>query len=473
MNMTQFLSILRARWVLIAAIFVGVVALVMIGTSSMAKRYKATTQVLVDVRASDVTTGQAANPGFVQGYIATQVDIVTSQRVAVRVVEMLKLVPEGSDAAAVEAAKLKVAEGIQKGLSVKPARDSSVIDVVYTDTDPERAAKVVNAVAQAYIETSIRVKTDPAAKSREFFDSQSRELRVELEDAQRKLGAFQRSKGITSADERLDVETARLNELSSQVTSLQAQSIDSRRRGESARQGTASGGSVTEVMQSPLIQTLKTDQARLDARLRERSAVLGSEHPEIVRLKQELESVRARIESESASVTDSLTRSHQVNAGRLGELEASLAAQRAKVLALRQTRSELALYERDVENAQKAYDAVQARLSQTTLESRVGNSNVSVISPAEVPVRPSGPAPELLLAVSVVFGALLGTAVAVALEAMNRKVRGTHDLVAVEVPVLGSVRRVPKRNIKDRRPGWRKGGPRRNTPDDTSYGTAG
>ena len=460
MTVRQFFSILRARHALVAIVFLAVVAGVMAITAALPQRYKATTQVLVDVRSPDLATGQAANPGFVQGYMATQVDILTSQRVALRVVEMLDLVPAepGVDPRVLELRRLRAADSVVRGLSVRPARDSSMLDVVFTDPDPVRAARVANAAAQAYIETTIRVKADPAGKTREFFLAQGQELRASLEEAQRRLATFQRAKGITSADERLDVETGRLNELSTQVTALQAATIESRRRQESAREGVAGGGGVGEVMQNPLVQTLKTDQARLEARLRERSAVLGPNHPEIVRVNEELASLRGRIAQESGSITESLTRSHRDNAQRLAELEEALAQQRGKVLQLRQTRSELALLQRDVDNAQKAYDAVQERLSQTTLESRSVNSNASVISAAEVPSQPSGPAPAVWLAVSVVLGALLATAAAIGLEALDRKVRSRQDLTGLDVPLLGTVRQVPRRSMRDRRGGRR--GPR-------------
>jgi succinoglycan biosynthesis transport protein ExoP len=471
MTMKQFFAILRARWLLALTIFGVVLGVLVSAASMMPRKYRASTQILVDVRAPDLATGQAANPGFLLGYMATQVDIVNSQSVALRVVDALKLVDPASttDPAQLEILKQQTADALLKNLTVKPSRDSSVLDIAYTDSTPSGAATVANAIAQAYIDTTVRVRTDPAAKSREWFEAQSKELRTTLEEAQRKLAEYQRAKGITSADERLDVESARLNELSSQVTALQATTVDSGRRQQSARDS----GSVAEVLQSPLIQTLKTEQARLEARLRERSAVLGPQHPEILRLTQELESVRGRIGQESATVTESLSRSHQVNVGRLRELESSLAAQRAKVLQLRQVRTELSMLQGDADRAQRAYDAVRERLSQTTLESRITGSNVSVISAAEAPLVPSSPNVPLIVAAGIVLGVLLATAAVMLIEAANRKVRGVQDLEMLEAPVLGTIRKTGKRRPRSAGGAGGLRSPRRRTGAEGSYGATG
>src|SRR5205814_8796939 len=135
------------------------------------------------------------------------------------------------------------------------------------------AAGLANAFSQAYIATTLELRTDPARQFTSFFGAQSKDARETLERAQSKLSSFQREKGIIASDERIDVETARLNELSSQLVQLQAISSESGSRQVQA-QG-ASGDRLQEVLGNPLIASLKADLTRNEARLQELNSKYG------------------------------------------------------------------------------------------------------------------------------------------------------------------------------------------------------
>jgi hypothetical protein len=76
---------------------------------------------------------------------------------------------------------------------------------------------MANAFVQAYMDTALALRVNPARQYSGFFDQQVKDARDALEKAQAKVSAFQKAKGIIATDERLDVENARLNELSSQL----------------------------------------------------------------------------------------------------------------------------------------------------------------------------------------------------------------------------------------------------------------
>jgi succinoglycan biosynthesis transport protein ExoP len=113
-------------------------------------------------------------------------------------------------------------------------------------------------------------------------------------------------------------------------------------------------------------------------------------------------------------------------------------AQRAKVLALKETRDQVAVLQRDVDNAQRSYDLVYNRASQTNLESQNRQSNATVISQATVPSTPSSPKvlPVLLMGIVAALGVGLGTALL--LEQMDKRIRTTTDAFDfLGLPVIG------------------------------------
>lgn len=441
MSLHQFFSILLARRRLAGLILLATLALAVVWIVLRPTYYTARAPVLVDVRTDP--TGASAIQGMVApSFMATQIDIVRSDRVAQRVVEMLRIDKEPAEMERWRDAtdgkgspQAWFARELQEGLDVKPARESNIINISYKATSAADAAKVANAFAQAYLDTSLELKTDPARGYAAWFEDQVRAARQNLANAQARLSAFQERTGIVSADERVDHETARLNELSSQLTVVQAQTTES--------QGKRSAGgrdTVAEVMQSPLINTLRADIAKLEGKVQEGAAYLGTKHPQMQRMQAELGALRSRLASETSRITTSVDTSYQVGKSRERELLAALAAQKARVIALNKNRGELSLLQRDVDSAQKAFETVSASASQSRLQSLTNQTNVMRLAPAVEPTNASGPSKKQALLVAAIAGMLLGVAGALLAELINRRVRSVEDLSMItQLPILATV----------------------------------
>jgi len=306
--------------------------------------------------------------------------------------------------------------------------------VTVTADDPRFAADYANALAQAYLETDLELKVEPARQSAAWFDEHTRALRANLESAQARLSQFQRDHGLVG-DEKLDLESSRLTELSTQFTAAQAQSTDTASR---QRQG----GGMNEVAANPLIQALKVDLARQEAKLTELSGYLGENHPQFQRVKGEVESLRARLRSESGQVAAVVGTNSRINQAREGDIKGRLEAQKRRVIELKQQRDEMGVLLREVDSAQKAYDLVMARLTQTSLESKSRQGNVAVLSTAVPATEASSPKLLLNLGLAIFIGALLGMAFSIVRELFDRRIRGADDMFdALGVPMLAEINR--------------------------------
>ncbi len=441
MTFAQVLSILRARWwvvLLVLALCIGATVAVSV---ALPKQYTATASVVVDFKPdpiSAIVNGGMTSPAM----MATQVDIIGSERVALRVVRNLRLTEQPAvrqqwqeEAGGEGSIEQWLVQLFQKNLEVLPSRESSVIAVSYRAADPRFAAALANAYVQAYVETALELRVNPARQYSGFFDGQVKELRDALDRAQTQLSNFQRDNGIVAGDERLDVETARLNELSSQLVALQALASESRSR---QAQVAASGDRMQEVLNNPVIAQLKSDIGRGEARLQELGSRLGDRHPQVLEARANVESLRQRLEAETRRVSGGVVVTQDINVQREREVRAALDAQRAKVLRTKALRDQMLLLQRDVEGAQRAYDNVQMRLSQTSLESQTQQSNVSVLTQATPPLQPSSPKVLLNTLLSVFLGLLLAVVTALLLEMYDRRVRNPVDVVqALGLPVIG------------------------------------
>ena len=442
MTFGQFLSILRARWWVVALVLGLTVATTLLVSLLLPRQYTATASVVVDFK-PDPVSAFAFGGGASPAYMATQVDIIRSERVAQRVVRNLNLnenpqvrqqwLDETGGEGNIE---VWLASVFQKQMDVVPSRESSVIAVSYKAPDPRFAAGLANAFAQAYIDTALELRTDPARLYSTFFENRAKEARETLEKAQSKVSVFQKQAGIIATDERLDVETARLNELSSQATMMQALLAES-----ASRQAQAQGGQgdrMQEVLNNANVSQLKADISRAEAQLQQLATRLGDKHPQVEEAKASLAELRSRLEAETRKVTGSVTVSANINRQRLGEVQRALQAQRDKVLKMKAVRDEGLVLLRDVENAQRSYDALLQRFTQTSLEGQTTQSNINLLTQATPPLEPSSPRIVLNTLLSIFLGTLLAVGTALLLELKDRRVRNVDDVVeALGLPVLG------------------------------------
>jgi len=444
MSLTQFLSILKARWWVALTVFVLTVGTAVVLTLMAPKQYTATATLVVDQTRPDPVAAATYQGNPSPAFMATQVDILKSDRIAQRVLSNLHL---ADDPKAREnwlrstkgAGTLEswLAEGLQGGLDVKPSRESNVISVGYKSSDPAKAARLANAFVQAYMDVSLGLKVDPAKQYSTFFDNRSKELRANVERAQAKLSAYQREKGvIIASDGQLDSETARLNELSTQLVALQAVAAES-----SSRQAQAQAGSadrLQEVVNNPILSGIRADITRAEGRLQELMSRLGDNHPQVIEAKASIASLRTRLDAETRRVTGTFSASNSINRQREVEIRAALEAQRARVIRMRTAREEGAVLVRDVENAQRAYEAVLTRLSQSSLEGQATQGNGYVLAEAVQPLRPTSPKVELNIAISFVLGLMLALGSVLLLEFVDRRVRSVDEVSELlGLPIFG------------------------------------
>lgn len=442
MNLGLFFRIVGSRYRLILAVFAVTLATAVLVSLTMNKVYSSSAVLFVDVKALDPVLGGAVHtPQTVRGVLATQVELVESDKVVHGVVRDLKLDKDPGLVAAWQRSEQGegdivtwIAKLMRKSLAVKPSNEGSTLTITYEDTDPKGAARVANALADHYVAVTLSLRADPARQNAKYFESQVGVYRQRVHEAQARMSAFQQESGIVATDARLDIENQRLQELSSQLVAVQALATESRSRRSAVARG---ADSMPEVVQNELVQRLKADLGQAEAKLQELASRLGPNHPQFLSVQAEVRVLRSRLDAEVGRVASSIVASAAVNAQREAEIRAALEAQRNKVLRLRKDYDELAALSRQVDDAQKALDLVSQRLTQTHLESQAPQSNVSLLSPALPPADPARPKLVLNALVGAFVGLVLGLLAALSLEGFKRPVRTAEDLLrAVELPVL-------------------------------------
>jgi len=449
-SLQQFLLALRARFGVFATVLAATVLAAIVASLLLPKSYKATVSLLVDAK-DEQSLSNVLRPLILPqerlSYLQTQMDIITSKKVARKVVQDLKLAESPSTRAAFDeeaggegSIEDWLIEGLLKKLKVETSQ-SNVIQVSFSAADPRHSAAIANAFAKAYVNTMLELRVEPTREAAAWFDEQLKSLRANLEDAQAKLTDYHRQHGIVSDDERVDVDNTRLGVLSEQVLRAQEQTLQWNTREQQARKFLERGGSpdrLPDVLDNPFIQRLKADLLQGEAKLQELATQYGGNYPQYQRRLSENRSLREKLDAEMRKIVAGIESSARQSRQREAELRRALAAQHARVLGLKENRNELTVLKRNMESAERTYDTAMQRFVVSQVDSRASQTNVTVLSPAVVPLKPSRPNIILNLALSWVVGTMLGIGVVILMETFDRRVRSRGDFDnAWSVPLLG------------------------------------
>lgn len=440
MTPQQIFLTVFARRHLVAAIFILVASTGAGITLLMPKTYTASTSLVIDVK-SDPVAGALLPMVGTPTYMATQAEIVQSERTAIGVVRLLRidqnpqLVAQWKEATDGQMPlENYYARLLRNGMAVSPTKGSNIITLSYAGRDPKFATAVANAYAQAYIDLLVDLRVDPARQYAAWFDERLKILRSNLETAQARLSAFQREKGIVATDERVDQETQRLNALAAQLAAIQGERVDT-----SSRQRSSGGELSPDVQQNPVVQGLKAELAKAEARLSETSSTLGKNHPVRVQLEGQIAGLTDQLNKEMRRISGGAATATRTSAMKEAELTQLVEEQKKRVLSLREARDQINFLSKDVESAQNTYDSVAQRMSQLSLEAQSEQTNVRILSPAIEPSDPSRPNVPRFLAMSLLGGIALGVLSALGMEYLDRRVRSVADLKVDGVPVFGVI----------------------------------
>ncbi|HZN85301.1 MAG TPA: GNVR domain-containing protein [Burkholderiales bacterium] len=447
MDLNQFLLALRARRKAFIIAFAATVFTAIAVALIVPKKYVATATLMADARDEQAMSPVRMSPRERAGYYQTQIDLITSSRIATQVARDLKLAQRPGWREAWESdtgGQGQIDDWIATQLREKVLVDTSVSNLLlvnYASDNPRFAAEVANAFATAYLNVALQLRTEPTREAAAWFDEQLKMLRTQVVQGQSRLNAYQKQKGILVEDARMDVESTRLAELSTQLMAARNATLDAQARYKQATEILESGASpesIPDVLSNAYLTGLKTDLGRIEGRIEQENAVLGPNHPQVLRSAAEAQGLRDKLKSETKKVLAGLGNAVQTSRKREADLQAAIEAQNQRLLALKDWRIEMAGMTREIEAAQRSYDAVLARYMQNKIDSSAKSTNVMLLAPAIEPLKPVHPKLGLISGLALALGLMLATGIVYVLEMLDRRVRSRHDLESrLAVPSLG------------------------------------
>jgi uncharacterized protein involved in exopolysaccharide biosynthesis len=359
-------------------------------TKLLPKTYEATATLMVNSQSNDPLANKDAMNGAPASYIATQIELMQSPEVLLPVIDRLKLTENKHYVAGYRGDGSTLREWVEtkllKSLTVEQGRSGSqLIYVTYAAESANEAAEVANTVAEVYTEQQYQRLIGPASDSAKRYTEQLDELKNKVSRAQEQVTQFRQRTGLIDLQAKADSDTADLNSLQQRL--LEAQ--NTRRALEASLSGNVATGD--RVLASTAIQTLKTQLSTQEAKMAELRTSLGPKHPQVVELQAQIDSTRKALSDEmntySLNASSELTSARQLEA----KLQKAVDAQREKVLENRRIQDEGTKYLLELESAQSVYKRALDSYDQIMFASSGRFSNISFVSRATPPLKPSKP----------------------------------------------------------------------------------
>ncbi len=450
MNLNQFKNILLSRKKLSLQVLVVTIVTTLVISLLLPKQYLAETSVMVEQRSNDPVTGMSLPTILMPGYMATQVDVITSHIVTKKVVEKLKLsddpILQKDFAKANVDGDIKdwIAELLLKKLDVRPTRESNLITIKFTSPNNQFSANVANAFANAYIQSSIELITQPARSRAESFDLQITTLRKDLESAQTAKSDYQQKNGIVVANNGAEnPDEIALEVLTRQLAQSQAHTKQIQFKKsllETTIKNHGAIDSLPDVLGNILIYNLKTELGKVEANLAAVSQEVSLIHPKRLQAQASVDNLQHKIIAEVNIIQNNYT--NEIITSRLHEvvLANTVAKQKAKMLELIKQHNDLAVLTREVEGAQKQYDTAMQRSGQSHMESEINQTNIAILNPAFPPQKPDQPKLLLNMFLAVFLGSILALGTALLAELLDRRIRSASDVSdALNLPVFSII----------------------------------
>lgn len=448
LSFAQIGAMLRARQLLIAFVMVVAVAGAVVASLLLPKTYVASAEIFIDYRMNDPISGRQFHPMQDESYLQTQFDVIKSVQVAERVIQVLGLqaTPEGKKFIlryGEQRGLRALAESIVRNTDVAPHKNSRVIEIQYSSSDPRHAKDVANAVVKAYIDLSLEMMNAPARARRDQYNAQLESMSRQIDELQTKLTAYQQQYQIVDVDERADLESKQMNALSVRLVDVQLQRVEAQAKRQSLEKLVKQGNpesDIPEIAGIGHISGLKAALISLDTQMANAKITLGVRHPKYIAIQDERQALMDKLQRESATAFEMLGAAE----GRLLQqekvIEADIANYQKKTFENKKHRDVISSYQRQLDSVQKIYNAAIQKFDELLMTSNVSISNASVMQWAELPEKHSKPLLRNNLVFGLLAGVVFGFGLAFLLELMNRRVRCLEDLEReFDEPVMAKI----------------------------------
>ncbi len=351
------------------------------------------------------------------------------------------LVP-GLEPGASKPRKDEIAVAFADRLKVQRVRSTLLISISFRATDPVKAAKIVNTIAEVYLALQLEGKKQLTGYATEALERKLAEMRTTVTAAETRVEAFKAQHGIYAAEGQIlsEKQMARLME---QTVIARNETAVARAKWEQARRlkgGGADRESISEVLDSHTVRLMREKLAEATRRRAELGTKYGPRHPDMVKVNAEVRDARRQLDEEVDRLIERLENEYNEARGREAELAADLAARKNSEVDVKSHSVKLKELEREAETSRQIFEALLQRYKQTAETQDLQLPDARIVEAADVPLLPSSPKRRQIVLIGFAAGLALGLLIVLAKEFATPGIGRPEDVETVlDLPHLASL----------------------------------
>ena len=469
-DLRHIISAVQSNLWLIVLIVAAALGVALVATLLQTKRYTATSSIQISNSSARVLGSKQDQPGDTEDvsydidrFLKTQVDILQSRGLALRVAQKLNLIGDSrllraqgmsGDAAgtAPEAQRDTAIALLQSNLGVNLPRDSRIVTISYNSADPSLSAQIANAYASEFIQNNLQQKFDSSSYARDFLAEQLQEAKAKLETSERAVNTYARNAGLinTGSSTTQGPDGSTRTDRGSSVTSSSMQQLNQaaneattrRIEAEGKWRAISSGSLLTSpiVISNPTVVTLLSQRATVEAELSQDRANHLDDYPTVKAKQAQLGAINQQINSIANNVRNSVRQEYQSALSTEQALKGQVNGLKAETLTEQDKSVQYILLSREADTNRQLYDGLLERYKTLNAMAGVSLSNIAIIDNAQVPKAPSSPNLVKNLLLGLIFGLALAALLVFFRDQFDDSIRVPEDIEdKLGVPLLGVV----------------------------------
>ena len=404
-------------------------------------RYAATALVVLDPRELRITTEQDVLPGIGQDAAAlqSQIEIAKSDGFLRPLIEQLKTADD-DDIAGGHTDMTRLLEKFRSRLEITRRGLTYVIAISFTSNRADRAAYYANAIAEAFVASQGRVRTEATDEAADWLKDRLKTLNERLRASEDAVAAFRLEHKILNAGKDSTTQQLRVTDLNQQVSAARLRTEEAKARYEQVQRDLKAN--VEGPVKQDLLSMLRAQRSALNDQIAQKKAVYGDRHPDLAISYSQLADINRQIEVERKKNIDTAKSEYEAQLEQQNALEKQLKAVETQMLVDGQALVKLQELQRDADANRNIYEQFLSRFKTTNEQRQLQASQTKIASAAIPPLRSTRPPLALLLAALAIGSLLTSTAAVAVATAMS------PEPAPIEAPLHAAVADTQDRQVQ-------------------------
>lgn len=336
------------------------------------------------------------------------------------------------------AAEPDLIEALNKALAVRTEANTRAVRVTFDSIDPVLAANFLNSLTETFSELTLERRWQASKSTSDWLVRQLQEVKQKLANSEAELQRFAAAANLTITSERDNIAEESLRQIRQELSRAQADRIAKQAKFELASK--ASVDSLPDVLDNQTLKEYQVELTTLKRRQAELASTLTADHPQMIKVQAQISTMETILATNREQILGRIRSEYDSAHRREVLLQRDYDAQQRLLMSQAGRVSQYMMLKREVDTTRQLYDAMFQRAKEAGMASALRASDISVIEPALVPVKPQRPYTVLNTAMGLLFGLVLGGGLVIGRAKNDQSIQGPGDISAqLHMPELGVI----------------------------------